>query len=263
MNGYFSRALALVCGAALLGFAALHAGDDTGRGAKGEETKPLVRQLRGIDAVGFGKTTEITTEKEFAQAFGEKAVALNKGQVDFTREKVVFVTWTGSGSSSLHFAVKRDKGKIHVVLAIETSNPATADHQLKGAAVAMPKDATWGFGKVERLLPGETKDKAKTAARLKGMRAALADLDKGVLKQKSFPLPDPAWFADYLRLLKKECGVDWETVDNPPETEALLAEMGGYNDVMRVEIEHRYGKGILEKLHERAMAEYFRSLAKE
>jgi len=88
--------------------------------------------------------------------------------------------------------------------------------------------------------------------RLKGMKAAVADIEKGLLKQKEFPLPDPAWFAGYLALLKKECGVTWEMV-NAKDYKEGRAGLDGYNDVMRVEIEYRYERGILEKLEKQAM----------
>jgi hypothetical protein len=88
-------------------------------------------------------------------------------------------------------------------------------------------------------------------ARLKGMKAAVADIEKGLLKQKEFPLPDPAWFPDYLALLKKECGVTWEMVD-PKDYKEGRAELDGYNDVMRVEIEYRSERGILDKLKKKA-----------
>jgi hypothetical protein len=91
--------------------------------------------------------------------------------------------------------------------------------------------------------------------RLKGMRAAVADIEAGKLKQKSFPLPDPAWHGRYVELLKKECGVDWETVRGEA-TPKRIAEVGGYDDVMRVEIEHRFGRDILERLQKRAEAEF-------
>ena len=91
------------------------------------------------------------------------------------------------------------------------------------------------------------------------MKDALADIEKGFLKQKEFPLPDPAWFGEYLQRLKKECGVDWEMVQNALEDPRdSRAELDGYNDVMRVEIEHRYGRGVLTKLYEKAETEYFK-----
>jgi hypothetical protein len=98
-------------------------------------------------------------------------------------------------------------------------------------------------------------DKGKpNAARLKGMKEALADIEKGKLKQKSLPLPDPAWYADYLELLKKECGIEMVLVTD----EVDAAEMAGYNEVMRLEIEHRFGQDIMERLHEKAKKEYFK-----
>jgi hypothetical protein len=38
----------------------------------------------------------------------------------------------------------------------------------------------------------------------------------------------------------------------------LRAEIGGYNDIMRVEIEHRFGKDILQKLRKQAETEFLK-----
>ena len=92
-------------------------------------------------------------------------------------------------------------------------------------------------------------------ARLKGMKDALADLERSRLQLKEFPLPAPGWFPAYLELLRKECGVEWQSVrfeDVLQEGTNPRAELDGYNDLMRVEIEHRHGPGILSKLRERA-----------
>jgi hypothetical protein len=94
--------------------------------------------------------------------------------------------------------------------------------------------------------------------RLRGMRAAVADIEAGKLKQRSFPLPDPAWHGQYVEMLRKECGVEWEIVTDKAAA-PLIAEMGGYNDVMRVEIEHRFGRDTLEKLQKKAEADFRKS----
>jgi hypothetical protein len=83
-------------------------------------------------------------------------------------------------------------------------------------------------------------------ARLKGMKAAIADLEKGILKQKFPPYPGSPQHIDYVAALKKNHGVASEAVDY--KSKAEQDEMEGYNDVMRIEIEHRFGRGILEKL---------------
>ena len=103
--------------------------------------------------------------------------------------------------------------------------------------------------------------KHPNADRLKGMKAAVADIEAGKLKLKSPPLPDPPWHGPYVKLLKKECGVEWEMVTD--KFDKLIPKMGGYNDVMRVEIEHRFGYGILGKLQKRAEAEYRESIEKK
>ena len=95
-------------------------------------------------------------------------------------------------------------------------------------------------------------------ARLKGMKSAIADLEKGITKQKEYPaLPYSPHYQDYIRLLKKECGVEWQVIKSPGDSrkkKTLSEEVGGYNDVMRAEISHRFGSDIFEKLHKKAKA---------
>src|SRR5438445_13186180 len=67
--------------------------------------------------------------------------------------------------------------------------------------------------------------KHPNADRLKGMKAAVADIEAGKLKLKSPPLPDPPWHGPYVKLLKKECGVEWEMVTD--KFEKLIPKMGG------------------------------------
>ena len=104
----------------------------------------------------------------------------------------------------------------------------------------------------------EQDQKQPNPDRLRGMKAAVADIEAGKLKLKPFPLPDPPWHGRYVELLKKEYGVEWERVTDKAAAK-LIAEMGGYNDVMLVEIEHRFGRAVLEKLQKKAEAEYRKS----
>jgi hypothetical protein len=111
-------------------------------------------------------------------------------------------------------------------------------------------------------LPTVAPDKKQpNAYRLKGMKAAIADIESGKLKQRSGALPDPPWHRRYVELLNEECAVELETVTDKPTTK-LIAEIGGYNDVMRVEIEDRFGRGILDKLRNKAEAEYRKAAEK-
>ena len=98
--------------------------------------------------------------------------------------------------------------------------------------------------------------------RLKGMKAAIADIEAGKLRQKSGSLPDPPWHRRYVELLNEKCRVRWETITDKP-TAKLIAEMGGYNDVMRVEIEDRFGRDILDTLRNKAEADYRKSTEKK
>ena len=108
----------------------------------------------------------------------------------------------------------------------------------------------------------EPDKKQPNADRVKGMKAAIADIEAGKLKHRSGALPDQPWHRRYVELLNEECGVEWETVTDKP-TAKLIAEIGGYNDVMRVEIEDRFGRGILDKLGKKAEAEYRKATEKE
>lgn len=84
--------------------------------------------------------------------------------------------------------------------------------------------------------------------RLKGMKAAIADIEAGKLILKWPPLPDSIEVVDYKALLKKECGVESKVLDQSE----WLKGGEGYNDVMAAEIEYRFGKGTLERLKKKA-----------
>jgi hypothetical protein len=106
--------------------------------------------------------------------------------------------------------------------------------------------------------PCWAKDKPEgtSPSRLKGMKAAIADLEKGTVKQKEYPaLPYSPSHREFIRLLKKECAVEWQVVKSPDSSsKQLREEVDGYNDVMRAEIRHRFGSDIFEKLHRKAKA---------
>lgn len=96
--------------------------------------------------------------------------------------------------------------------------------------------------------PQADPDKQKlNPERLKGMKAAVADLAAGKLSLRYPPAHDEAVPVEYKKLLKKDCGVEAEVVGKAG------LEMGGYNDVMEAEIEHRFGKGTLARLRKAAV----------
>jgi hypothetical protein len=98
--------------------------------------------------------------------------------------------------------------------------------------------------------PAAAAQKKVSALRLQGMKEALVDLEKGLIKQKDYnDRPDSRSWRAFAELMTKECGVVWEWVKREKVPQD---ELGGYNDVMRVEIEHRFGRGIIEKLEKKA-----------
>lgn len=90
-------------------------------------------------------------------------------------------------------------------------------------------------------------------ARLKGMQDALRDLSDGRLVQKEYPpKPYSPSHPSFIKLLESECGVEWRVINKKRE-KGLQEEVNGYNDLMRAEIEHRFGREIFQELHDRAV----------
>jgi hypothetical protein len=78
-----------------------------------------------------------------------------------------------------------------------------------------------------------------SAERLAGMKAALGDIEKGVLKQKLPSLTEPEWVKGYVESLRRlQPPVECEEV-GAKKFEERRAEFDGYNAVMRAEIESR------------------------
>jgi len=107
------------------------------------------------------------------------------------------------------------------------------------------------------LLAGCATDAARSekagGAREKGRQAAEEDLKKGVLKQKEYPpLPYSLQMMRFIRLLKSECGVEWEVVNSKEDSKELREEVAAYNEVMRAAIEKKFGPGAFARLREKA-----------
>lgn len=99
---------------------------------------------------------------------------------------------------------------------------------------------------------GKVPAKGKTSPdRLRAMKAALADIEKGILRQVlAYPFAPPPYIGAYADLAKQEYGIQISL------TRDLTRDENGYNQVMLMEIEHRFGRGVLTKLMERAEAEH-------
>jgi hypothetical protein len=104
------------------------------------------------------------------------------------------------------------------------------------------------------FLTGCAGDPAKPGnARQKGRLAAEDDLKKGTLKQKEYPpLPYSLQMMRFIRLIKSECGVEWEVVSSKEDSKELREEVAGYNEVMRAAIEKRFGPDVFARLQEKA-----------
>jgi hypothetical protein len=113
--------------------------------------------------------------------------------------------------------------------------------------------AAVAFARAERDAMQE--DQAvRDAARAQGAANATRDIGNDILKWKEYPpAPSPPWQAKYVTLLKERCNVEWEVVQGPAVvSDKLREEVAAYNEVMRVEIERRFGADILQKLRDEA-----------
>ncbi len=110
-----------------------------------------------------------------------------------------------------------------------------------------PAKSTWSIGK--------TTKSGNSSPRAKGEKDAKDAIAAGTLKLKEYPpLPSPAWQANYIKLLKDRCGVDYEvpSLPNGVAEADFREEVNGWNDVMTAEINKRFGANTVGKLHEEA-----------
>jgi hypothetical protein len=66
--------------------------------------------------------------------------------VDFSKEKILWFGWAGQGSMA--FDVKDDKGKVKVIFELKRPKDGEGDKVRRGALFAVPRDATFEFGKI-------------------------------------------------------------------------------------------------------------------
>jgi hypothetical protein len=88
--------------------------------------------------------------------------------------------------------------------------------------------------------------------RINGMKDAVANIEKGIFKLKLAGPPDTAPQKAFFDLLKNECKFEVEVLSEPP-TCFTGPYLKGYNAVMHLEIDHRFGEGTLARLQARAM----------
>jgi hypothetical protein len=95
-------------------------------------------------------------------------------------------------------------------------------------------------------------------ARAKGAKEAADAIAAGTLKLKDYPPPpSPAWYGEYIRLLK-ERHIEYEAPSLPPGVSDadFREEVRGWNDAMTAEINKRFGADLLQKLQKEAQAKW-------
>lgn len=99
----------------------------------------------------------------------------------------------------------------------------------------------------------------RPSGRERGAKDAADAIAAGTLTLKEYPpLPSPAEYQVYIRLLRERCGVGYEVPQLPPGVAQadFIQEVRGWNDTMTAEIERRFGQGILGRLREEARTQW-------
>lgn len=113
-----------------------------------EPKKDVVKELdlkglkREMPRGSVTKPTIIASEDGLATAFPEEELrARLKKEVDFTKQRLLFFAWAGSGQDKLDFDVK--KGEKGPEVTFKYRAGATDDLRFHFRLYAIPKDANW------------------------------------------------------------------------------------------------------------------------
>ena len=100
----------------------------------------------------------------------------------------------------------------------------------------------------------------KTEAYYQGKREFERDLSQGLLKFRIYGLPvewnGPDLYAEYLR---KDYGIELVRVAGCGVDDLLVERTRGYDELSLATIESRFGKGLLDRVHQRAVIEWERT----
>ena len=111
---------------------------------------------------------------------------------------------------------------------------------------------------------GIAQDKGSRSGREKGIREARAAIAEGKLKLKEYPpTPSPPGHGEYTALFRERCGVEYEVISTPDFSEELKQEVWGWNEMMRAEIERKFGPDIFQQLNEEAKERWQNRLSPE
>jgi hypothetical protein len=95
--------------------------------------------------------------------------------------------------------------------------------------------------------------KPKLIGAEKGAADARDAIMRGKLLLKEWPpLPAPAWHGEYINLLKEKCNCDYIVIGEPNLPNEKIAEINGWNESMRAELQRRHGANILGELNQEA-----------
>lgn len=97
-----------------------------------------------------------------------------------------------------------------------------------------------------------------SASAQRGRSDARADLRAGRLAIETFGLP-PRDRPIYHRLLKERYGIEPRVVAGCIVNDSILGHVRGYNEVMREEIQRRFGANVFERTAEEARRIYARN----
>ena len=124
-------------------FADAAAKKDANAGVRRSDIKPLFKEPPRGDVT---KPTVITNDEELAKAFPDKELQIRiKKEVDFSKEKLLYFAWGGSGQDKFAF-----KGVIKQEVVFIYTPGLTRDLRPHAYLYAVPKDATWTVDTLRR-----------------------------------------------------------------------------------------------------------------
>jgi hypothetical protein len=249
--------------------------------AKGEKGPLTTEELLSIATdVVVGKVNAIYTRTETNESWNYthyvaeiNATGIEKGASLSTKQPVYARywerRWVGDPndlpeSTSGHWGLPKEGDTARVYLVRTGYDGFSRDHQDGGLNVVFGD----GFRVLTKSEVEKTEAESKTltavrtpsTTRMKGMKAAMNDIADGVLNLIEYPaLPYSPHDQEFIRLLKTEYNITREVPKNKirsgsDDAELFREEVGGYNDVMKAEIKHRFGRDALEKLRAKAKA---------
>jgi hypothetical protein len=142
-----TRLIGLTVGLVVLGATAI--ADEPAKKDKDAQVREVsLKDIKLPNARGGNvkEPTVITSDEELKKAFPDEETQTQlKKEVDFSKQKMLFFAWAGSGGDQLTFTEEKGEKELAVILSFQPGK--TKDLRSHHKLLVMPKDAMWSFAK--------------------------------------------------------------------------------------------------------------------